>query len=294
MMKPHSIRNTSRDRRGIVMLLSLLVLSAITAVAVSMAVIIIKDVNSASNVDHAIQAYYAAESGIEKGLSLVKQGRYDQDTLAEMVAQFPAPPDPPLSDNLENSAAWQLTAATNEAYTISYLKKNQSLVLDLYDPTWPNPDAGGFESFTVEALDAQPEANPAWLEISYFPWEITGSGLLWNDLKVQKRLLSISETAPNTPTIFDLLPNEYYRIRVKALFDDIKNVRVSAYDEDDPSACDPAYSCTKAIPNRVLISALGSSGANQARLTASVPWQVPVSGIFDYVLFSEQPLDKRT
>src|SRR3989338_1859803 len=100
MMKqiPHAIK--SGNRRGIVMLMSLLVLSAITAVAVSMAVIIIKDVTAASNVDHAIQAYYAAESGIEKGLSLVKQGRYDQDTLSEMVNEF----NPPLESTLENKA----------------------------------------------------------------------------------------------------------------------------------------------------------------------------------------------
>ncbi|KKW36716.1 MAG: hypothetical protein UY81_C0016G0011 [Candidatus Giovannonibacteria bacterium GW2011_GWA2_53_7] len=276
------------------MLMSLLVLSAITAVAVSMAVIIIKDVTAASNVDHAIQAYYAAESGIEKGLSLVKQGRYDQATLSEMVNEF----NPPLESTLENKATWQLTATTNEAYTISFLQKDQSLVLDLYNPDEfifiPGGAAGGFESFTVEALDANPETNPAWLEISYFPWEITGFGLVWDDEKVQKRLLSIDDTAPNAPTIFNLLGTEYYRIRVKALYDDIKNVKISAYAEDDPSACVPAYSCIKKIPNRVSLSALGTSAANQVRITASVPWQTPVSGIFDYVLFSEQPLDKRT
>ncbi|USN53728.1 MAG: hypothetical protein H6760_00980 [Candidatus Nomurabacteria bacterium] len=282
--------HSQKDERGIVMLLSLLVLSALTAVAIGTSVLIIKEVQQSSNIDRSLMAYYAAETGIEKGLYTVKIGRQTNQELADILND--------LNDGgaMSNGASWSTDeSTTSEEYSLSSLKENQSTVLDLYDPL--DPTEGGYESFGVEALDAKPLQNPAWLEISYFPWTINGGLLDWDDDNVEKRLRSVYETQPNVPAIFDLLPNQNYRIRVRALYDDLRNVRITAFTEDDPTdtdVCNPAYSCIKSIPNRVLIRSLGASGGNQSALSASVPYQAPASGIFDFVLFSEQTIDKRT
>jgi hypothetical protein len=238
-------------------------------------------------------AYYAAESGVEYGLQTIKEARANGTTLNQLklALQNYTPAD------LPNGSDWTLAdTTTNEAYQITFLRKNQSVVLDLYDPE--DPAAGGFESFWVEALDANPSSSPAWLEVAYIPWTIDlGTGLLdWDDTKVTKRLRSIFETQPNSPAPFtDIVVNENYRVRIKALYDDLKNVKITAYTDNQPfDNCDPVSVCQKPIPNRVFLKATGRSGQNEVGMSASVPWQVPAAGLFDYVLFSEDTIDKRT
>ncbi len=274
------------------MLLSLLVLSTITAVAVGMSVVILKDVEASSSIDRSLTAYYAAESGVESSLLAVKEARSTGLTLTQLIDSLDTPNVP-----MGNGASWSTSdSSTSEDYQLTFLRENQSVVLDLYDPE--DPIAGGFESFWLEALDADPNSNPAWLEVAYVPWTIVGGTLNWDDAQVTKRLRSIYETQPDTPAGFvDIVQNRNYRVRIKALYDDLKNVKITAYTDDEPfnpDHCPSVSDCQKPIPNRVLIRATGFSGQNQVGMSASVPWQVPAAGIFDYVLFSEQTIDKRT
>ncbi len=294
MMKNMTRQIVQSDQRGIVMLLSLLVLAAITAVAIGMAVIIINDVKAASNVDRSLLAYYAAETGIEKGLDTVKQARIDDSELEATLAALQA-----AEGTLDNGTHWDTSETeTNQLYILNFLGENQSVILDLYDPTAVPLAGAGVESFSIEALDANPEANTAWIEASYFPWSIEAGGTVnWDDSIVTKRIFSIDETRPGAPYLFldPIEAGKNYRIRVKALYDDLKNVRVTAYAERDPTGCSPPFSgCVKNIPNRVYLDARGKSGGNEIAITASVPWQAPAAAIFDFVLFSDQAIDKRT
>lgn len=281
------------EPRGIVMLLALLVLSAITAVAIGMATIIMKDVKTATNVDSSMKAYYAAETGIENGLYEVMLARSaGAESLADLIDSLKD-----LGGSQEaNQARWTLgPTSSSESYALTYLRKNQTVVLDLYDAD--HPSYGDFRCFLVEALDSHPESSPAWLEISYTLWKYNAgtSTIEWEveNPNVTKRLRSIDETRPGAPASFLVELNQNYRVRVKALYDDLKNVKITAYGPDADGGCTPAASNQKDIPNRVLLQSNGESADNIIALTASVPWQVPAGGIFDFVLFSEQTLDKR-
>jgi Tfp pilus assembly protein PilX len=284
------------EPKGIVMLLSLLVLSAITAVAIGGAAIVIKNLRASSNIDRSMMAYYAAETGIEAGLSRVKASRAGgTESLEDLISEIKD-----MDGTTLGNARWSLDdSATNEEYTLTNLRKNETVVLDLYDPT-NLLDGAGFRSFFVEALDADPTEDPAWLEVSYFPWEATSSGMFWDDAKVTKRLRSVNETKPTMPAGFgDLIASYNYRIRIKALYDDVKNLKVIGYTNESPyenqeTVCNPISVCEKAIPNRILLKSTASLGPNLVALSASVPWQVPTSALFDYVLFSEGAIDKRT
>lgn len=295
-MMPKRITN-NKQPKGMVMLLALLVLSAITAVAVGMSAIVIKNLRASSNNDRSMLAYYAAETGIEAGLSRIKAARVlGTEPLSDVISDLVAMEGGGGAGN----ARWSLeNSATNEDYTLTYLRMNETVVLDLYDPTAPGFGAG-FESFFVEALDADPTKDPAWLEISYFPWQTDGGNAYWLDTQVTKRLRSVYETQPTMAAGFGPLdPNNNYRIRVKALYDNLKNVRIVGYNVDSPfgfdaGSCDPITLCQKNIPNRILLRSTGSLGSNLVALSASVPWQVPTSALFDYVLFSEESIDKRT
>jgi hypothetical protein len=44
--------------------------------------------------------------------------------------------------------------------------------------------------------------------------------------------------------------------------------------------------------NDINVVSIGQSRNTKVRLDASIPWQLPSSGLFDYVIFSETALDK--
>jgi len=64
----------NKEERGIVLYMSLLVLSAILAISASIASVLIGQFNISGDVQKAMGAVYAADSGIEKALYEVRMG----------------------------------------------------------------------------------------------------------------------------------------------------------------------------------------------------------------------------
>lgn len=93
-----------------------------------------------------------------------------------------------------------------------------------------------------------------------------------------------------------------WTVRIRALYNDIPNLRVSACKVTDAAHCSEpwdsvgeisGYSSTRyPISNELALVSSGRSRNAQFKLFATVPWILPTSGIFDFVLFSEDSLDK--
>jgi hypothetical protein len=49
---------------------------------------------------------------------------------------------------------------------------------------------------------------------------------------------------------------------------------------------------TKPLPAHITLTSTGSFGRTQQALTATVPWRAPVSGLLNFVLFSDQDILK--
>ena len=68
MKNQHSAFSIQHFRRGSVLLLALLILSAVLAATTAVSTLVVREIRLNKQIDDAVIAYYAAESGIEKGL----------------------------------------------------------------------------------------------------------------------------------------------------------------------------------------------------------------------------------
>lgn len=64
--------NYNKDNQGSVLLYSLLIISLITVIAITVSMVVVNELKLSSAAANGTMAYYAAESGIEKGLYTVK------------------------------------------------------------------------------------------------------------------------------------------------------------------------------------------------------------------------------
>ena len=82
-----------------------------------------------------------------------------------------------------------------------------------------------------------------------------------------------------SPLILTLAdPNRLYRLRLRALFGDIKNVEVRVFNDiDEPQD----------IPGRIRIDARGDFLDAQQRVSVTLPQRTPGSGLLDFALYSE-------
>ena len=78
-------------------------------------------------------------------------------------------------------------------------------------------------------------------------------------------------------------PNKLYKLRLRAMNADLDNVSIQAYD----GANNPV-----SLPGRIEIDVTGVFGQTRRSLQASMLHGAPLSGIFDFVVFSECSLVK--
>ncbi len=279
------------NKSGSVLLYSLLIISLITAIAITVSIIVINEIKMTSGAANATLAYYAAESGIEKGLYAVKVYRNDPAVDLGDAVSF-------IQGYTDNNTFVNGTKYSNEQ-TISKIskvgseeiKEHQYLQIDYYDiedPLDQDPPSG---NVMVKSIEVKNEGdNPfSWAEVSWTAWD--NQGELLTSITARKVIgptdLAGEEGWPITLNTFSGTPVGY-RIRIKALFGDLSSISVAAFVDDErdvPLGDDD-------LPSQLVIKSVGERGKFKQSLTATVPWKIPLFGLYDYVLFSEESLIK--
>jgi len=285
------------------MIMALLIMSAVVAIGITMSTVVITQVRINEVVSSSHEGYYAAESGLEQGLHAV-QALKSSSTLADALAELRALtlPDAP-SITPQNQAFFQATDtklvnSTSQASldeTLPELKENQSVYLEMY-----NVDR------SLDALSDSPQlcvyaesggGDDEVLEVTWVGWT---SSL--ESSRSQRMLVSYSEFIGNSCAIGtgkgaaiplmqfypafipSVTPTDLagFRIRITPLKPvsgngDVKNFAVYMYPK----------------PTSQLKLKSVSSGKNQKQaLVATIPWTLPLSSLFDFVIFSEKLLTK--
>lgn len=301
--------------RGQTLLLSLLILAGVSAAGVGFATLIINQIKSAENIDNAITAFYAAQSGLERSLHTVKLGRQDNIELDN-------PSGDGVIQNIEALGTIELEeidarveiveAVSEEESRKFFLEKDESAQIDLYDPDAPFGGSSDITHLWI-SWDNNPcsptdDNNPCygegseWVEISWTGWKADGSSyenvakvlyssddLVFNPLYFCPegtgdnpcRLLALDPTPGDPSDIF------YYQVRVKALHDKVEDLEVKAINQISQNQYEFV-----SIPARVYVKTIGKYGRTQQALSASLPWRIPASGLLDYVVFTEKTLTK--
>ncbi len=108
-------------QNGSVLLLALLILSTVLASSVAVGTLVLKEIRSNRQLDDAVVSYYAAESGIEKGLWSARNNP-TLETGSSAIA-------------LPNTATVSVTAANKgETIAIPFLAKGATTQVDIYNP----------------------------------------------------------------------------------------------------------------------------------------------------------------
>ncbi len=285
--------------RGFILPLSLLILASVTAITASLTRGLFSGISVARGTSGAVTAYFAAETGVEKALYTVKtlrlaasgtfQNAIDTLNAPAFSGVLPAP-----------GTSFTVSASKNESINLG-LKENQVTTVDLFDPDNLLTAGGGVGCLDLNAKDANPSpvnTTVPWLEVTYVQLTPSGADIGLDPTTAVETLLESDRLNPlttqlavtNLPKqISSLSMTKNYRVRFKALYDDIKQLTVVTRQSCPGNSVD--------LKSRLVIKVVGaypanSSGTRQA-ITASASWLTPSSPLFDYALFSEEAIEKR-
>lgn len=270
--------------KGNVLLLALLVMAGIMTAALGISAIILNEIKQARNIDFSTVAYYAAESGVEQALYKLRK----EDALLACPSGECDPSgfcsagdrESCLRSNgdLSNQSSWTRTVTDKEWQIYGTIKKDESLQVDLYDPE--GGTAAGVESIKIEWTPQCVSPAASTIEVGYISWD---PAVGWSVSSEQR----FKYSALVSPVINNgFTSTKSYRLRIKAIFCDISNLVVTAWGNDNAEAPQ------KEIPARIVLNSIGEYGTLRQAIRMTMPRKSPMSGLYDYVLFSECSLVK--
>lgn len=246
--------------RGSVLLLALLIMTTVIISSVGLSSLILSSLQQSRVIDNSVTAYYAAESAIEDAL-------YDTANAQDGL---------PLPDaaTLGNGARWTRTVAMAENAVFTVIPQDDLLEISLYDPlqpitatdlsrvrVWWTDECGGCSAIQASLVGWLPQQ------------------LAWDQDSTTQTLRAGSASSPLVISLAD--PNRLYRLRLRALNADLKNVEIRVFSDvnvvDEP----------RDIPGRVRIDARGLFRDAQQRISVTLPQREPGSGLLDFALYSE-------
>ncbi|MFH0853939.1 MAG: hypothetical protein V1891_00380 [bacterium] len=263
------------NNKGSILVMSVLILSVILGVGISISSIVLNQLRQAKNLDFSIMAYYAADSATEDALYKIRKLKMDAIDLNENYS----------SGSFSNNAEWERNIASTTPY-VGLLKKNRPVIINLYDSA---EDCGAVRRVTYTWDDLTPGESDPDLEVTYYPWNVTAGMIKVLPNEGEQEIYRSppgppARIGPWTATSSPLLADTCYTIRVKPLYDDA-NVTIRTYSD---------LNCDKhiGIPSFLTINSLGEFRGAKQRLNTVVLKDAPLSNIFEFVIFSEEPIKK--
>jgi len=262
---------------GTILLLALLIMSGVLIVGASLGTISLLSLRSARVIDDSVVAFAAAETGAEQSLYQIRRAGTSATSLN---ADAEDGSDPAVSGPaMTNGSAWNRAVSTGEKVLFTSIPKDKTYEVVLWDPESPlspagieslglawDDDCGGTSAVEVLATGWDPGASGSFNSVVGFHGDSPSLTFLKLDPQVIDNDFSASLA---------------YRVRIRAKTCDIFNLAVRAYASDD------AREESVDIPSRVSVVSTGNFGSARQALQLNLPRLQPLSGVFDYVIFSQ-------
>ncbi len=285
----------THNQEGLVLAYTMLVISLITAISIAMSIIVMNEIRLTGSARDATLAYYAAESGIEQGLYTVKLMRVDGiSTLDDAIAALQGQTH--TGTLSENDAEYTDDASSALSSIVEHrvVQENDFLQVDYYD--FNSPLAPSDEVVTVDIQNGTSGNNPddaTWAEVSWTAWDANGELLTSTSAKkvigpsnLEIDVLTGRGWRQALADVFSPLNPVGYRLRVKPLFGDLTDFALV------PRKAGEVLLGADDLPTQIQIKSVGTRNKFKQSLTATIPWKVPLFGLYDYVLYSEGDLLK--
>lgn len=261
--------------------MALLVMSGVLIVGASLGTISLLNLRQARVIDDSVMAFGAAESGAEQTLYQIRRlgtssatlAANNKDTSSTVYSGVP----------MSNASQWKRTLSATDTTIFASIPKDKSYEVVLWNPESP--------------------ATPANVESLGFTWnddcggtsglEVLVAG--WNPAAVGgfNPVLAFHGTSPALTFLHtsgqvvdnDFTTNLAYRVRLRAKTCNISNLAISAYSLDNAGG-------QTSIPSRIAVASTGIFGTASQALEFRLPRLQPLSGAFDFVIFSQCSLLK--
>ncbi len=283
-----SVSGQQTQQRGSAIIFVLLIMLVAMMITTTLTTVVISNLRTATAYNENATAYYAMESGVERGLYYLQYARDSRtigagssvDEIATFAGSVSGGATYTLAPSFVDDAVINLATGDTaqwdlyqEDYATGYRLKPMTN-LSLAEITWS-------ESASCTSLTSQ-------VEVSFSVW----TEFEWQDITDPSTLVThYTVTCPGPGTGnpecdgyslgFD--DTHLYKIRVKALNCPIEDIRVTPID---------SLGAQIATTNTIQLSGTGEYGNSARTGSVLVPWNAALSKYFDYVLFSEDAISK--
>lgn len=286
----------AQRRRGVTLIVAILVLSVVAAIGVTMSTLVVFQVrlNRVSGDSH--QGTYLAESGIEHGLYLLNtlKGGTLTAALLKLQSVTAQVPDVSGSSYYSPAPAGQLdasTATSSVASVPSELQVNQNAIIELYNVDASLTKQDNFDAVTLCIFGDGGGAEQ--LEVSWVAWNN-----LFTRTAPQRKVLAHDALISNTSCvdlnvpIFPTGPLSNvagYRVKLQALpviggaDGTVKNLSITVKNSIPTDVT---------VPTQIQLKSVSTLREQTQALVAIYPWALPLSALYDFVIFSERTLTK--
>lgn len=342
-------KSLSKKNKGVVSLLAMILMAAITAIAVGSSIIAILELRQSETISQSFVASFAAESGMENGLYTIKTDR-TLKSVADTTTELNVSGEQSYSTS--TNATWRRTATPSTfSFSTKTLNPDQSVSFDFYDP---DNSTGNLNVYPPpNSTCGLVNGNPACVTNLYVSWDDNCNGFSWLETTVTDLSPLFNGTATTTPAIgkatqacdcsgsacnsqnptnarvqcspwtlasfnsitsngaittipVDGRPERFSFRPILPLGTSnttcsIQNLNAEMHDDywsdwtfQSTSLAQEQFKInhTKPLPAHLTLTVTGSFGKTEQAVTAVVPWRSPVSGLLNFVLFSDQSIIK--
>lgn len=265
-----SAKMGSKFLPGNIVALALILTSAILITAIGVGIVVMQGVKQSRTMDKAVAAYYMANSGIELQLfGIRKDGR----TLATMAS---------ASNTYPGGTGWQSTTGLEPTgvKNIPYLPEEELAFVDLFNPDNISETSNTQEVRIIWSDGDDCGGDTPQLEAAYAEWDPSGGSITWPT--AENYTIWPFESSPMNITPLDV--NKSYRLRLRPFNCSVKDVQISMYD---------AGGSQLDYPGDIVLGSEGTYEGTTQKLSVSMPRQDVLSGIFSYIVFSQEELCKK-
>ncbi len=232
-----------KQPKGVLVLLSLVILSIIVTAGLVLGTIIVRDVRQSSISDKGVTALYASETAAEESIYHVFKLGEDPLTLTS-------------SGTLSNGASWtRESKKTDRRFIVDFLQESSVAEFNLYNNTRPN------QSANVEAVGID-WSSGSTMQVELLEWD----GATLSSLGIQSTPVCTTSPCPHI-LITTPISTRAYQLFITALNEPITDLIVSALDTNgDPVQVE--------IPVTVVATGVykGAKQAIQLRVPQPAPW----------------------
>jgi hypothetical protein len=260
--------------------MALLVMSGVLIVGASLGTISLLTLRQGRIIDDSIIAFGAAETGAEQSLYQLRRVGATSGLLnaspnhdSGTVISGPA---------MTNASSWKRMVSSNETTIFTAIPRDKTYELVLWDPENPSAPAG------IESLRLAWDDNcggTSSLEVLAAGWDPGAIGGFNPSLGFHGDSPALTFLRDPVRVIDnDFAANEAYRVRFRAKTCDVFNLAVSGWSADN---ADSGSGIIVNLPSRVAVTSTGSYGSSRQAMELRLPRLNPLSGVFDFVIFSQ-------